>query len=433
MIVVAIVAFAVAYRFVDPAPPRSVTVATGPETGRYRQVGQRLARRLAQKGLTVTLVESSGSIENLDLLTTGERGVTLAFVQSGVENLYGADTEGLRGLGALYYEPLWIFHRRDQPIEVLPDIHGRRLAVGEPGSGTMAVARLLLESSGITAAEARSVALSEIGGEEAAKAIENGGVDVAFFVQSADSPIIQRLARNPSLDFVSVRRAEAYQRHYPFLSSCSIPAGLLDLARDIPEDDRVVLAPAATLVVNEQFHPALTPLILEAARDVVGAGGVLERAGEFPAAKLSSFPLTAEAEHYYRQGPPFLMRYLPFWAASLVDRLIILVVPLLVVIVPLARLAGPIYQWRVRSKIYRWYGYLQETDEKIRDGSIRDELDSQIERLRKLEIELTQVQVPLSYMDQLYDVHLHVGHALERLRALKEATEQQEATEQPPT
>lgn len=420
MVVVAALAFAVAFRFVDPAPPDSLTVATGADGGRYHQVALQLEERLARDGLKLNLVPSAGSIANLEMLAAEEGEVSLAFVQSGVENLYGGDTSKLRGLGALYYEPLWIFYHRDQPIELVTELEDKRVAVGAPGSGTRAVANLLLEASGLSAEGAlANISASEIGGDDAASALETSQVDAAFFVQSADSPLIKRLALNPALDFLDIRRAEAYERHYPFVSSCSIPEGLLDLGADVPSTDRTVLAPAATLVVNDRFHPALTPVLLEAARSVVGEGGVLEPAGEFPTARFSSFPLTPEADHYYRKGPPFLMRYMPFWAASLVDRLVILLVPFMMVLVPLARFAGPIYQWRTRSKIYRWYRHLQETDAKIRDGSIRRDTTAEIERLRQLQVEISQVEVPLSYMDQLYDLQLHVGHVLGRLRALQ--------------
>ena len=177
--------------------------------------------------------------------------------------------------------------------------------------------------------------------------------------------------------------------------------------------------------MNDRFHPAHTPLILEAARAVVGGGGVLERPGAFPTPRFVSFPLTSEAEHYHENGPPFLLRFMPFWAASLVDRLIILVIPLMVFIIPLVKIAGPLYRWRIRSKIYRWYRYLRETDQKIRDGSIDKHTDEQIAQLLELESDLREVEVPLSYADELYDLHLHVGHVLERLKALESGPEEE--------
>lgn len=422
MVIVVGVVLAVAYHFVDPAPPSSIDVATGVAGGRYQQVAEQLRARLAGEGLTLNLVPSAGSMANLDALTDAQGDVSMAFVQTGVDELYDGDTSELLGLGALYYEPLWIFYRRARPPELIPDLAGRRLAIGAPGSGTNAVARLLLESSGLVlTGRAQNVTPAPIGGEEAVAALRAGDVDAAFFVQSASSPLIQKLAFDPSYDFLPIRRADAYIRHFPFLSRVTIPAGLLDLGRDVPDSDRRMLSPVATLVVNQRFHPALTPLVLEAARDVLGSGALLERAGEFPNGKFSDFPLSSEAAHYYQSGPPFLMRYMPFWAASLVDRLIILLVPLLVILLPLARLAGPLYQWRTRSKIYRWYQYLQDTDKKIRDGSIEAETAAQIQRLRELEVELSKVEVPLSYMDQLYNLHVHVGLVLERLQELDAA------------
>jgi len=288
------------------------------------------------------------------------------------------------------------------------------------------VAEFLLEASALKRpGEDPLIKSFEFGGEDAIEALENGEVDAGFFVLPADSPMIKRLALNPDLDFLSARRAAAFEGNYPFLSSCDVPAGLLDLAEDVPGTDRVLLAALATLVVNDRFHPAHTPLILEAARAVVGGGGVLERPGAFPTPRFVSFPLTAEAEHYHENGPPFLLRFMPFWAASLVDRMIILVIPLMVFIIPLVKIAGPLYRWRIRSKIYRWYRYLRETDQKIRDGSIDKHTDEQIDQLLELESDLREVEVPLSYADELYDLHLHVGHVLERLKALESGPEEQ--------
>jgi hypothetical protein len=172
------------------------------------------------------------------------------------------------------------------------------------------------------------------------------------------------------------------------------------------------------LIVNDRFHPAHTPLILEAARKVVGGGGLIEDPEEFPSARFVSFPLTAEADHYHRNGPPFLLRFLPFWAASLVDRMILLVIPFMALILPLVKIAGPLYRWRIRSRIYRWYRFLREMDRKIRDGSIRTDTGRQIARLTALETDIRSVEVPLSYADELYDLQLHVAHVLRRLRAI---------------
>lgn len=420
MVVVIAVSFIIAFRFVDPAPPKSFTLVTGSEEGRYHQVGLRLKAELARDGLEVNLVTSAGSIANLGLLTADDNEIAAGFVQSGVENLFEGDTEALHGVASLYYEPIWLYFDRNRPVRTMGDLEGKRIAVGEPGSGTKAVAQLLLETSELVRSDGTgAVMISELGGEDAVVALESGRIDAAFFILSAESPIVKRLAANPDLDFLDVRRAAAYEGNYPFLSSCRIPEGLLDLAANVPDSDRTVIAPLATLVVNERFHPAHTPLLLEAARKVVGKGGVIERPDEFPSARFVSFPLTSDAEHYHRHGPPFLLRYMPFWAASLVDRLIILIIPFMALIIPLVKIAGPLYRWRIRSKIFRWYRFLRETDQKIRDGSIKEHTGSEIKRLEKLESEIRTVEVPLSYADELYDLHLHVSHVLERLRMLE--------------
>ena len=193
-----------------------------------------------------------------------------------------------------------------------------------------------------------------------------------------------------------------------------ITEGLLDLKRNIPPEDRTTLASTATLVVNDRFHPAMTPLILELLSRRLGNGGILERPGEFPSARNVGFDLTKEAAHYFDKGAPFLLRFMPFWAASLVDRLIIFVVPLLVIIIPLIKLAGPLYRWRIRSRIYTWYRHLQEIERRWTEGRI-DNLAEERRRLDVMTKELAAVDVPLSYADELYELKEHVEYVRGRL------------------
>jgi hypothetical protein len=247
----------------------------------------------------------------------------------------------------------------------------------------------------------------------------NGGVDAAFFVAAPNSAVIDRLLREPELDFHGIRRNLAYQAAFPKLMVLQIGEGQLDLAADIPDTEKTVLAAAVTLVVNERYHPGLTPLILDAAADVLRDGGALERPGDFPASYPTDFELLPEADHHHRFGPPFLMRYLPFWVATVAFRIAILLVPLLALLIPLVRITPPVYVWRTRARIYRWYKHLREIDQRIDSGTIRDTVEQDIAGLLQLEHEILKVQVPLSYADELYDLHLHIEWVLRRLERVR--------------
>ena len=413
-LVVVIVAAAFAlYQLVDPAPPREFTLATGQEGGRYHALGEYLRDELTREGVTVKLVPTAGSGDNMRLLTDPESEVSIAFVQSGMERVFDAGDTELAGLGSLYYEAIWLFHRTDVAIDSVGGLKGRVVAVGEGGSGTRAVGQYLLAENGLHG-NGRDFTPVEEGGERAVELLRSGEVDAAFFTVSPDSDLIRTLIALPDIDFLDIRRSESYTARYPFLSSVPIPEGLLDLERNIPANDRTTLASTATLVVNERFHPALTPLVLETLARRLRQGGVLEAPDAFPSASHVGFGLTKEAGHYHEYGPPFLMRYLPFWAASLVDRMVILVIPLLFILVPLSKVAGPLYRWRIRSRIYTWYRYLLDTDRRIVEGAV-DDRAAEHRKLDKLADELAEVEVPLSYSDELYQLKQHVEYVKRRL------------------
>ncbi len=410
----AIIALAfVLYSFVDPAPPTEITMATGSEEGRYYELGRQLKADLQQQGITLNLISTAGSGENMELLTDPGSSVSLAFVQSGMEEVFDSKGADLWSLGSLYYEPLWVFYRTGATLDILTGLKGRRVAVGEPGSGTRAVAQYLLAENGLLE-DSSGLTLVDAGGELAAEALRQGEVDVAVFTVSPKSSIIQSLIGLPGIDFLDIRRSAAYSARYPFLSSVVISEGLLDLQRNIPDGDRMTLASTATLVVNDRFHPAFTPLVLEALKNRLKQGGLLEKPGAFPSPANVGFDLTKEASHFFEYGSPFLLRYMPFWAASLIDRLVIFVIPMLVILVPLLKVAGPLYRWRIRSRIYRWYRLLLETDRRITENEVED-IETEHRQLEALADELASVDVPLSYSDELYQLKQHVEYVTRRL------------------
>lgn len=408
------------FYFVAPPPPMHARLATGAVGGGYHAFAERLRKELEQQGFTLELVESQGSEDNLAKLGQGE--VELALVQSGQElSLPDEARAKLTGLGVMYREPLWLFTGRKVKFQRLADLTKLRLAIGSVDSGTQAVTAALFAANRIEPAQYPK-RWQQLGGSRAADALIAGELDAAFFVGPAENPLIQRLAAEPKLRLVSLRRTEAYLARLPYLSRLEVGEGMLDMAQNTPDRDIVTLGPVATLVAGEEFHPSLTPLILEAAKTVLKNGSLLDPAGSYPAKPPLSLHTLAEADYYYDKGLPILQRYLPFRIASLADRYIILAIPLLVLLFPLFKAVGPIYQWRIRARIYRWYKHLREIDQLLYKGDLPSDIAVEISRLEKLEDELARVEVPLSYSSELYELHMHLRYMIERLQAVQRRT-----------
>lgn len=414
-LVLAIAAFVVAVNFVEPAPPRRIVLATGRSDGAYYQYGLRYQAELAREGITVVLRATTGSVENVRLLTDPSSGVDVAFVQGGVRG--GAPTAELVALGSLYFEPLWIFSRRGVRTDDLLGLRGKRVAVGPEGSGTRALVDLLLNANGVRPG---SVTLSPLTGLDAVGALRAGDVDAAALVASPESSALREAAFAPEVTLMSFPRAEAHTRLYPFLSRLVLPEGALDLERDVPPRDVVLLAAAASLVVRPGFHPALSDLLLVTATKLHSRAGVFERARQFPSPDFTDFPVSEEALRFYRNGPPFLARYLPFWAASLVDRMKIMLLPLVALLFPLFKILPPTYRWRIRRKIFKWYREVQTADLALAEPHSAEDFDRILARLDAAERELRQIEIPLGYSDAHYHLRLHFDMVRAKVMAAKE-------------
>ncbi|MCG6874854.1 MAG: TAXI family TRAP transporter solute-binding subunit [Betaproteobacteria bacterium] len=404
------VAFWITFKFVEPAPPRVVVMSTGGEGGAYQAYGLRYQAILAKDGVTLELRPSSGAVENVARLRDPESDVSVAFVQGGVAK--AADPPVLETLGSVYYEPLWVFYRGRAEIDKVNELEGKRIAVGPEGSGTRKLALAILDASGLGGAK---VGLVDLGGSGAADALIGGAVDAAFIVAGPEAEIVRRLIQEEGIQLMSFSRASAYVARLPYLHKLVLPRGSLDLVRDLPREDVALVAPTADLVTKESLHPAIAYLLLAAAREVHGGPGPFHRAGEFPSPESVDFPLSSQAERFYRSGPPFLQRYLPFWAATLVDRMIVLLVPLFAVAVPLFRIVPGLYAWRVRRKVYRWYGELKFLEEEVRNRQHGDDPSDELARLAEIEAEVSDIRVPLGFAHEVYTLRMHVKLVREML------------------
>lgn len=322
-------------------------------------------------------------------------------------------------LASVFLEPLWVFVRSDGHPRRLTELKGKRIAIGAAGSGTRVLAKTLLVASGI---DDENSAFRSIGGAAAAKALRAGEIDAAFFVTARLSKTVNDLIRDPAIRILDFDRAEAYTRHYLYLSKLTLPEGLLALDADIPPRSIDLLAPTAALVARDDLHPAIVDLVLGAASAVHRKDSLFSGAGVFPSASFVDFPLSDDARRYFKSGPTFLRRVLPFWAAVLVERLLIMLVPLITIMIPLFKIAPPAYRWGVRRKIYRWYKELRDLEARV--DKAPDEADpvAIAAELDRIQTQVGHLKVPLSYAEQLYDLRLHIGFVKQLLHDLPKRT-----------
>lgn len=408
-------AFWLASRYVKPAPPDTFVMATGAEGGAYHLFGQRYRDILAREGVRVELKTSAGSIENLALLADPYSAVEAAFVQGGVAS--SENIAGLVSLGSVYYEPLWIFHRFTTDLEALRDLRGRRIAVGAQGSGTRPLALQLLRAVGIDAAP---TVLEPLGAAAAAQALIAGRLDAAFIVAGPDAPVVQQLINADGVRLLHLANAQAFARRFPHLGVLTLPRGVIDLAAQKPERDVALLAATANIVVRADFHPALAFLLLNAATEVHSSSGILQRHREFPAARESEFVLSDEAQRYFRDGPPLLRRYLPYWLANFVDRMLVLLVPLLAVLIPAVRILPGLIAWRIKSRVFRWYGEIKYLENEI-EHSGRERVADMLARLDAIERGVEHTSVPRAYADYAYNLRIHIDVVRQRVLRLAQA------------
>jgi len=405
-----------AYFLLDPAPPKRVVLATGPEQSAYAAFGKRYADELARYGITVELRPTLGSRENLRLLRNGKESVDLAFVQGGAsETIRTREEEELEpviSLGSLFFEPVWIFYRADaiKDFVSLTQLRGKRVNLGMRGSGTPGLANRLLAANQVDRDELTRSSTSD---QEAVLALLDGKLDALFLVAAPEAPYVQMLLQTPGVRLFEFVQAEAYARRYRYIRPVVLPRGVAHLAADVPSQDITLIATTTSLVAAEDTHPAIVQLFVQAAARVHADPGWIARAGQFPSAQGNEFPLAKEAERYYRNGPPLLQRYLPFWVANLVDRMWVALFSIVAVLIPLSRLIPPLYTFRVRSRIFRWYRNLRLIEQELEEGSrARAELAASLD---KLESRVASIRVPLAYTDELYSLRSHIDLVRARL------------------
>jgi len=413
---VAIGLLVLAYLWLDPTPPKKVRLATGPAQSAYDAFGKRYQKALAADGIEVELLQTEGSSANLQLLREGK--ADLGFVQGGSSEAAANEVSDIVSLGSLFVEPVWLFYREDSARKVtatatltgLAQLQGLRLNVGTAGSGVPSLMEKLFEANRV---DSKAIAFSRLEQTPATVAFLGGEIDALVFASAPESLMVQMLLQTPGVKLMDFAQSEAYSRRFPFLTPVLLPRGIVELSRDLPPADVRLVATTTALLARERTHPALVQLFAQEARDLHGPAGWFNRAGTFPTIEHSEYPISKEADRAIKGGAPFLQRYLPFWLANLIERMWLALGIIIAVLLPLSRIVPPLYAFRIRSRVFRWYAQLRDIEARIQTepqsaAQLAQELDA-------LEETTAHINVPLSYADELYALRNNIAQVRRKL------------------
>jgi uncharacterized protein len=402
ILLLVIALFYLTSKFIQPSPKKEITIATGQENADYYKTALIYKELLEKQKVKVNIVTSKGSLENIKLLN--EKKVDLAFVQNGITT--SENEKNLKSIASVYYEPLWVFYKNENYIiDYIIQLISKKISIGSEGSGTNDLASKILTDNGINNNNSELLNLSN---EESKNKLLKGEIDAMFIVGSADSKIIKELLETPNINLFSFKRVKAYSKKYTFLEPIILYEGTMDLYKNLPDGDVNLLTSTATLVVRNDFSEELTRLILKEIKNVHNKKGLFEVDNQFPNITNLTIKASDEAIKYNTYGDTWLEKIFPYWIASNIDRLKILLIPLLTLLIPLSKGFFPLYRWSIRSKIYKWYDQIQEIDLKVESAS-HEELQTNLQKITKLKKEIKkETKVPLSYMGEYYDLIMHL-------------------------
>ena len=412
VLLIASLVIVVALHYVRPVPPSTIVFSAGPAGSTFETIAERYKKILARSGIELKILTSEGSLDNLHRLADSNQAVDAGFVQSGVAG--DTDITDLVSLGSVFYEPVTIFYRSKKVLTRLSDFRGQRVAIGREGSGTRFLALAMLKANGIE--PQGDTQLLNLEGPAAMSALQANQVDAIFLAgDSADPGSIRQMLHAPGIRLFDFVQADAYSRRFRYLSKLELPPGAFDLGDNLPPTSFSMLAPTVEIVARDDLHPALSDLLIEAAREVHGHAGLLQKAGEFPAPRGSDYPISDDAKRYYKSGKSFAYRYLPFRLASLANRLLAVVVPMIVVLIPGLQLVPKLYGWRISARIFRRYGELMALERASLDPLSPEERAALLERLKEIENSVIALKIPGAYAGQLYVLREHIRFVQQQL------------------
>lgn len=400
---------------VRSAPPHKLVMTSGPEGSSFQRWAGAYQKALAKHGVTLEIRPSSGSLDNLRRLRSAAEGIDIGFVAGGISK--DENVDGLVSLGSVAYQPIWVFYHSPAPtINRLSQLAGQRIAIGAPGSGTRSLALALLQANGITGAP--TIFFDSDSGAAAAALIQ-GKLDAVFLMgDSAALQTLRDLEHAPDVQLFNFTQADAYVRRNAYLNKITLPTGSLDLAKNLPAQDIFLVGPTVEFVAREGLHSALSDLLLDVAREVHGKANLLQKRGEFPAPLEHEFTLSDDAQTYYKSGRSWLYRSIgSFWVASLLNRILVAVVPLALVIIPAIRLLPSAYRFNIQLKFYRCYRPLQRLERESFGSLTAARVQELLLELDEIETAVSRLKVPASFAERFYSLRSYVHFVRERLKA----------------
>ena len=399
IVLLIIVACVTAYKLIDVAPPKKIVISLSNQSPNYRAYASIYQALLKKEGIELQIRETSGDIENIELLKTPSSGVDLAFVQDGVTRTEGAGD--LQSLGSLYYEPVWIICRCDSKIKHLANLRGKRIAIGAKGEGSNLLATKLLNESGLNR---RNTRLLSLGSERSVDALLNNSVDAAILVDSINSSLIKKALSKTGVRLVDLDDAEAYTKHFSYLHHLKLPEGAIDIERNIPPSNINLVSPTVTLLASSKLHPALIYLMMKVITQIHHNESLLSANNEFPSIKTSEVTPSTQAINFYKSGIPFLDKYLPFWAATLLSRVLIVLLPILAILIPLIKLIPSAYTWLLKFRLFKYYGELRFLEMQLKQESELENRAYFYKKLDEIEQRVSEMKLPISFSQYIYEL-----------------------------
>ena len=393
------------FTMLQPAPPDTLVILSGPDGSSFQSTAEKYKKIIEKHGIKVKVVTTDGSDENLDLLMNKKVAADVALVQNGLADKN--ELQSLLSLGTLYVQPVLVFYRGQSKIDQITQLKHLRVAIGPEGSGTHILAKKIFEANEMTSTDLSMITMD---GDDAMVALKEKKLDAIFVMSELISgKKVRELMEEPGIHLMSFRQADGYVRRLRYLSRLTAHEGSFDLGRNLPPEDIQLVGTPVELVARANIHPAISDLLISAAKEVHSRAGLFRNANEFPAPTQREFTISEDAKRYYTSGSPFLYKRLPFWLASLIDRLLLLIVPLLIVIVPASRMLAPLYRWRIRSRLYRWYGVLMKIEREMAKNTADVEIEKIKKTLEEIELAVNAMSMPLAYADQLYVLREHIA------------------------
>ena len=343
-----------------PAPPAKFSIATGGRNQIYESIANKYRDILARSHVDVELKLTKGAVENIELLNDPTSGVKVGIAQGGLSD--SSRSPDLQSLGRINYQVYWIFYTATETLDDLRQLKGKRVALGPQGSGQRPITEKILEVSGVSS---ETTTLLSLSAQDAVNAINDGRIDALFLPFALDSPILYSLLRNPRVRPMSFTEADALTRIFPYLVRLVLPRAVIDFERIVPVTDVILIAAANVVLVRKDIHPALIDLLTHAIVEVHGKPGIFQQAGEFPKLPDPEYPIADSARDFYKNGPSFLNRYLPFWMTNFAQRILTVLAAAIAIVLPLFHYLPMLYKWNVRRRLLYWYDQLKVLEASI--------------------------------------------------------------------